>query len=219
MNIVEAYYLLQSSSSYGAQGDRNPAPAITLTELSQWTRTGVRQATSPDGKTTLVFNVDRIHEMLEILESPLYESPEKIGKHNRHDYRFHLFVGDAHGCFVGDSSPYHSHGEMMRDLVRTGAVVKREDESGNAVGYGVADLALWPGSVIGNPESMDAEFSGTILPRHPGVDGTYLSFWTSGAFSALGGPVLDFARSKFEAPFFFDTTDTDYRGTFTIKPA
>jgi hypothetical protein len=120
-----------------------------------------------------------------VLSGLLSEDPDVVvGKYVRAEYRFYVFGGDSNGGVVREQM---AHSDMYRSLVTSGAIARNETGS-HFTGRG---------EVIGNPLQYLNEYSGTILPKQPGTDATYISFWRTKS----DWPVR-FAKANFEGPFF-----------------
>lgn len=131
--------------------------------------------------------------MASICEGMLLEDPDKVaGKYKRLDYLYKVWLGDENGCFIAARAASLGHGDLLRLLVKAGTVNGAYEVVGKC-----------PPSVemIGNPKSVKFQYSGTILPRQDGVDGTYISCWTKDAESKI---VCDYAITHYSPPYFIE---------------
>ena len=128
-------------------------------------------------------------------ENVMTESPEKVaGKYKRDNYSYLLFLGDHNGYFIGE---FKTHGDLLRSLVSDGTVTHVNGK------YSVNQHTR---NVIGNPETVSVYYSGTILPRQEGVDGTYISYWTARSENPL---VLKYVKHNFNGPYWVERNLND----------
>jgi hypothetical protein len=134
--------------------------------------------------------------MISFKEYFLLESPEYIdGVYDRTMYDFIYFIGDSEGVFL---APYNtgreSHSYVFRELRQRGIINKNYN-----VVYPIEnndDI-----EVLGNPQKIDFNYSGVILPKQEDIDSTYISYWTKESFLKLNDIILPYVKKNMPSPY------------------
>lgn len=153
-----------------------------------------------------------------IFDGVITEDPDKVaGRFRRWDHSFFLFIGDQTGTFVTKGTRYGdgaTHGHLLRLLRASGKVVRPDPATGES--YRVVDDAPLPDGVtmVGSPSCVSPAFSGVIMPKQDGVDGSYVSYWTKQAeLRVLNQYVID----NFPGPHFVErSASNSMGGPFTV---
>ena len=134
----------------------------------------------------------------------LRENPEFVAdQYARDNYNFEFFLGDENGALITFNEPglFASHSDVLRYLITNEYLDKKTYEL-----FEVKDSKF---NIVGNPATIDMNYSGIILPKQKDVDGTYISFWTERSFNRMKLFLLDYAEQHYDGPFYYEYTDLD----------
>ena len=130
------------------------------------------------------------------------------GQYDRSDYEFLLFIGDKEGCVVVSScDKFTHHFDIVRFLVVNKFVKKTKSKY-----VLVADeSAIHPLFLIGPCQSIDVVYSGVILPKQEGVNGSYISFWYKEGIDLgqLSRLLITYVKDLYAGPYFIETASRD----------
>lgn len=143
-----------------------------------------------------------------LVKTFLLETPDKVaGKWEREDYHFEFFIGDENGVFLTIHEPHMtSHADFIRAL-RNFHVIDPKT-------YKVVDASAWihegDGEILGNPQRINTDFSGVILPKQKDVDGTYVAVWSEKVWKS--SPIykkllIEYVLETYPSPYFWDVTN------------
>lgn len=137
----------------------------------------------------------------------LRENPEFVADHYpRDNYGFQFFLGDENGALItkitfNEPRLFTSHSDILRYL--------KEKEYLDKKTYELFEVKDSKFETVGNPATIDMNYSGIILPKQKDVDGTYISFWTERSFKRMKIFLLDYAEQHYDGPFYYEYTDLD----------
>jgi hypothetical protein len=140
----------------------------------------------------------------------LKEDPDRVAKKwNREDYDYEIFIGDEKGVFLSLADETLSgHVDLIRSLKDTGTI--------NPKNYEVLDAEAWidkgQGEILGNPQSINSNFSGIILPKQKDIDGTYIAVWSEKYWKSSPNYqkiLLDYTKETYPGPYFWDIVNDD----------